>query len=378
MSVARGEIDQTTLSQQVDHASVGHGVTHDIGLAERMGDRQCRKLLLVDLHVKVTAVGKQNAVLHLFEMAAANNVVGTCQRDEQVAEGSRLVHGHDAIAVHDCLDGLDGVDLGDDDKSAHAFESHGNAAAAPAVARHHRGLAREDQVGGVHDAVKSGLPRAVAVVEQVLAVGIVDVDHGVVEKPLCLTRHEAMNARGGLLTAADEVFAEVAVVAVEQRSEVAAVVNDEVGALRERADQILTVLLVGGTVMGVDLKALGSQCRCHIVLCGKGVTARHVHLGAARAKHLGEIRRFCFQVDGHGNFQTLEGQISLKLLANAVEYRHIRANPLDLVAPRRRKRYIFYVAHGMIPSFFIVSYIIAEKRREVKGRGREKGIKDKL
>ena len=72
-------------------------------------------------------------------------------------------------------------------------------AAAPAVARDHHGAPGQQHVGGAHDAVERGLPGAVAVVEHVLGVRVVDRDDRELEHALLRHRLEADDAGGGLL-----------------------------------------------------------------------------------------------------------------------------------------------------------------------------------
>ena len=113
-------------------------------------------------------------------------------------------------------------------------------------------------------------------------------------------------------------------------------------------------------VVGVYREALGGKCRRNVVLGGEGVASRHVHLGAARAKHLGKVRGLCLKMDGHGNFQTRKGLGCLKIGADAVEHRHIGAHPLDLVVTGGSEGDVFDVAHDLIP---FLHKIYAQKRR---------------
>ena len=53
-----------------------------------------------------------------------------------------------------------------------------HAAAAHPVAGDHHGLPREEHVGGAQDPVHGGLAGAVAIVEEMLGVGVIDRDHG--------------------------------------------------------------------------------------------------------------------------------------------------------------------------------------------------------
>ena len=59
--------------------------------------------------------------------------------------------------------------------------AHGQAAAAPAVAGDDEVQAGQQDVGRPEDAVERALARAVAVVEEVLGLGVVDGDDGIAE-----------------------------------------------------------------------------------------------------------------------------------------------------------------------------------------------------
>src|SRR5208282_5314451 len=85
---------------------------------------------------------------------------------------------HDAEAVHHRLEGFGGIDFGDDDFGSGATGAGSEAAAAPSVAGDHEFRPGQQKVGGADDAVDGGLSGAVAIVEQMLGVGVVDGDDG--------------------------------------------------------------------------------------------------------------------------------------------------------------------------------------------------------
>ena len=89
----------------------------------------------------------------------------------------------------------------------------GDAAAAPAVAGDDELAAREQLVRRADDPVDRGLAGAVAVVEEVLRLRLVDGDDREAERPVALERLQADDARGRLLGAADDVAQLLAAVA---------------------------------------------------------------------------------------------------------------------------------------------------------------------
>ena len=183
----------------------------------------------LQLGVEVAAVGEDRAVAHDPEVLLAEDVEVAGGGDEDLAPARGVGRGHDLVAVHERLDGADGIDLDDRDPGAHAIEADGDAAADPAVAGHDAAATREQDVGRAQDAVEGGLARAVAVVEQVLRQRLVDGHDG--ERERAVGRHgpEADDARwSSPRCRRGRRAALVAALLVEQRHEVAAVVHRDV------------------------------------------------------------------------------------------------------------------------------------------------------
>ncbi len=107
-------------------------------------------------------------------------------------------------------------------------------ASAPAVAGDHELRARQQEVGGANDAVDGGLPGAVAVVEQVLGVGIVHRDDGILQHAFLRHGAQADDAGGGLFGAADHAVERVFALGVQHDDQVGAVIHGDVRLVVER------------------------------------------------------------------------------------------------------------------------------------------------
>ncbi len=134
-----------------------------------------------------------------------NDVDVTGHGAEDVANFGSLFHRHDFVTVHDRFERLERVHFGDDDQRTHAARTRGETASAPAVTGDDEALACQQDVGGADDAVHGGLPRAVAVVEEMLGHGIVDGDDGELKHLVGCHGAQADDACGGLFGAADDV-----------------------------------------------------------------------------------------------------------------------------------------------------------------------------
>ncbi len=225
-------------------------------------------------------VGEEGVVLHHCKVPSHDHVPAAGGGYKQIALPGSLVHGHHAHPLHAGLKCLDGVDLGDDDVCAHALGPHSHTPAAVAVARDHNGLARHQQIGGVHDGVPHALSGAVLVIVVVLALGVVHVHHGEGEKPCLRSGLEPMDAGGGFLGAADDPVTQMGVVAGEQLKQIAAVVDDQMRMAAQSGDQKIAVLLGVHAVLGVGLHAQRGQTRRHVVLRRQRVAAGCMHLRA--------------------------------------------------------------------------------------------------
>ena len=192
----------------------------------------------------MTCVAADSPVLHVEERFLADNVGAAGHGHEEIADLRRLAHGHYLEAVHYGFHSLYRVYLGDDNVSAETLRAHCNALSAPAVACDHNVLSGYDKVGRAVDAVPYGLSGAVAVIEQVFAVGVVYQHHREFQRVILIHGLQADNSGGGLLAAAQHLRDKLGVLVVNEVYQVAAVVDYYVGASLDDLRNVAVVLLV--------------------------------------------------------------------------------------------------------------------------------------
>ena len=124
----------------------------------------------LDLVVEVADVADDGLVLHLLHVLERDDVAVAGAGDVDVAAAQRVLDGGDFEAFHGGLQGVDGVDLGDDHARAHAAQRVRRALAHVAVAADHRDLAGHHDVGGALDAVGQRFAAAVEIVELAILV----------------------------------------------------------------------------------------------------------------------------------------------------------------------------------------------------------------
>src|SRR5690242_9047516 len=97
--------------------------------------------------------------------------------NKNIADFGRCGHRHHAESIHNGFERAYGIDFGDDDVRTQPLSAHGDAAAAPSVARDDEFQAGEEEVRCAQNSVNSGLTGAVAIVEKVLGERVIDGDH---------------------------------------------------------------------------------------------------------------------------------------------------------------------------------------------------------
>src|SRR5208337_1389669 len=163
---------------------------------------------------------------------------------EDIAELGGFVHRHDPETVHDRFQRLRGIDFCDDDFGAASTGAAGQSAAAPAVSGDDELRSSQQKVGGADDAVNGGLSGAIAVVEQVLGVGVVHRNDGKLEHAFLGHGTQANHAGSGLFGAADDAFERVGALGVQDGDQIGSVVHGDVRLVVNGGDDVVVVSVV--------------------------------------------------------------------------------------------------------------------------------------
>jgi hypothetical protein len=136
-----------------------------------------------------------------------------------------LANGHHLEAVHQRLERADRIDLHDRYVGTHSVHPRRDAATDPAIAGDDDVPTREEDVRRPEDAVDRRLARAIAVVEQMLGLSLVDRHDREPERAVGRHSLEPDHAGRRLLGSREHVPDLVGPLAMEERHEVAAVVH---------------------------------------------------------------------------------------------------------------------------------------------------------
>ena len=309
----------------------------------------------VDLDVEVTRVREDRAVLHDLEVLAADHVLVARRRAEDVALGRGLGHRHDVEAVHRGLERAQRVDLGDDHASAHAAGAAREAAAAPAVAADDEDAAGQQHVRRADDAVERRLAGAVAVVEEMLRLRVVDGDHREREPALGLERTQPDDAGRRLLGGRHHVGQGIVARRVHERRS------------RRRRRRCRSSAWCRSPSRGACSSRRRPRrgwrtrrCRSATTIAAatsscveSGFDAHSTTSAPAGLERAHQVRRLGRDVLARRDAQALERPLLLEARANCSQHWHLAIGPLDLATARvgqiERLDVVGDVAHGCHP-----------------------------
>src|ERR1043165_3147972 len=373
MTFGAAEIDEAALGEQVNAAVAGQVIAVHLGLDVDAGDAFGGvEAVHLDLVVEVADVTNDGLVFHLEDVVQGDDVAVAGAGDVNVGLAEGVLDGGDFKAFHGGLEGVDGVNFGDDDTGAEAAQAVGAAFADVAVTADDGGLAGDHDAQGAFEAVGEGFAAAVKVVEFGLGDGVVDVDGG--EEEFAGFEHliEAMHTGSGFFAdtfplfdrlgeptgalfgaAFEQLFNDVFFVAgagavdpiaaalhfvafVEQESGVAAVVHDELGAFVAGVGQgrqgevpvLFERLAFEGEYRDAGLGNGGGG----LVLGAEDVAACPANGGAEFGESFDEHGRFDGHVQRTGDAHAVEGFARAMLFAHSHQAGHFLLGDGDFFA----------------------------------------------
>ena len=339
MTGGAAQVDQPAFGQDGDALPVGIDHLVHLGLDVHLFEGLVLKDAgHFDLRVEMADVADDGLVLHAVHVLPADGAEASSGGDENFADGGGMVHGHHLEALHGRLQGADGVDLGHQHAGAHAAEGLGAALAHLAITGHDADLAGHHHVRGPLDAVQQGFADAVEVVELALGDRIVDVDGGHLEHAFFLPLIQPVHPGGGLLGQAADIRQHFRVLLVHHRGQVAAVVQQQVGAFAAGPFQGLLdappVFLIALALPGEHRRALHRQRGGRVILGGKNIARTPAHLRAQVLQGFHQHGGLDGHVDASGDAGAAEGLLSGIFFPQRHQSRHFRfGNFRFLAAP---------------------------------------------
>ena len=374
MAGRAAEVHQAALGEQVD-ALVAREVIAVVLRLDVLNAHTLGRLELVhlDLIIKVADVTHDGLILELKDVIHGDDVAVAGGGDVDVADAQRAFDGVHLEAFHRGLEGVDRVDLSDDDACAVSPQRVGGTLADITVTADDGHLAGEHDVGGALDAVRKRLAAAVEVVELGLGDRVVHVDGGHEQGAGLLHLVQAVHAgrrllgdaaplldhpgpdAGLLLGEAAEQGLDhgnlVAVVLaligplgallefialVDEQRHVTAVVDDQLRSLvageQNGLEGQFPILLQGLALPGEHRSSGRGDGRGGVVLGGEDVAGGPADVGAEGDQGLDEHRGLDGHVQRSGDAHALQGLGLRILLPDGDQARHLMLGNGDLLA----------------------------------------------
>ena len=233
------------------------------------------------------------------------------------------------MAVHVRLERGHRVDLDDRDAAAGAAGSAREPLSDPAVADDAELAAREAQVRQPVDRSERRLAGAVAVVEQVLAEGVVGGDRREGETSRRRHRPQPGDAGRRLLGHAGKPRRHLGPVLDDPRGQLGAVVDDDLGLRVGDREQVGIEMVLRGPVPRVHLDPARNECRANRVLGRAGIRAGGDDVCACVGEQRCEVGRLCLEVDDDGDAPAAQRPVGKPLAREPIQDGRVLGDPAD-------------------------------------------------
>lgn len=166
--MARGttQIDETSLREEKKLAAVGENVLVELGLnIDFFHPRMVVEFVDLDFVIEVADIGHDCLIFHLGHVIQGDDVFVARGGDVDVGPAECFLDGGHFETFHGGLEGVDRIDLGDDDARALATEGLGGAFADVAIATDDSDFARDHDIESAIETIDEGVTATVEVIE---------------------------------------------------------------------------------------------------------------------------------------------------------------------------------------------------------------------
>jgi len=298
MAHGTSQVDQAAFSQENDVTAIGQGVTVHLWF-HRITRGVLGQPSGVDFAIEMTDVADDGILEHVLEVTSLDDSGASGRRHEDASFLDGLIQRGHFESLHGSLEGVDGIDLGNENASAESSQRVSASFANVTVSGDNGDFARQHDVRGALDAIDQRLSATVKIVKLALGHGVVDVDCWDFEIAQFVHLVKIMHASGSFLGNTLDSRQKMGVFGVDEIGQVAAIVEDHVEWLTVGEEDGLLdapdVLLVGLALPRVNGNSSFGDGRGGVVLGGEDVAAGPCDLGAQLDEGLDEDGR----LDGH-------------------------------------------------------------------------------
>lgn len=135
MAGGASQIDEATFGQEIELAPIGEDVFVELGLdVDPANSGMGVQLIDLDFIIEMADVGHDGLIFHLSHVLQGDDILVSGRGDVDVGSTEGVLQGGDFKTLHGGLEGIDGIDLSDDDASALAAKRLGGTFADVSVA----------------------------------------------------------------------------------------------------------------------------------------------------------------------------------------------------------------------------------------------------
>ena len=249
----------------------------------------------------MAGIAADGSVLHFEEMLLCDHIFATGHGNENVSDRSRFSHAHDPEPIHYGFHRFDWIDFGHYHPGTQAFGSHRDTFAAPTVSCHNHIFSGNYQVGGSIDSVPDRLSRAVAVVKEMLAIGVVHQHHREHEFSGTIHGLKPKDTSRGLFTSSNDIRNKIRIILMDHRDEISAIIDNNIWLCLDDFANAILIFLRSGSMDGENVQSLMNKGSRDIILGGQRIASGDEHLGATIGENLAKTRCLGLQMNRQSN-----------------------------------------------------------------------------
>ena len=125
---------------------------------------------------------------------------------------------------------------------------------------------------------------------------------------------------------------------------VASIINDDIRPHFKDTTDMCLILLCGGIVPRENIQSGLNQGCSNVILSGKRIASRDIHLSSSCRQDLAKICSLGFKMNRERHLQPLERLRGLELLFQRIQKRHVMSYPINFKSAFRPELLISYFA----------------------------------
>ena len=177
VSITCSKVYKSAFCYNADCSAIRKNITHNVISLWFNFNCHFFKVRKVDFNIEMTCITADCTIFHILENFFSNNVLTTCNSNEEIAFFCSFGHFHYGETIHSCFHSLDWVNFCNNYLCAKSVCTHSNAFSAPTITCNNNFFTCNNQVCSTVDTVPYRLTCTITVVKKIFAFCIVNRNH---------------------------------------------------------------------------------------------------------------------------------------------------------------------------------------------------------